>query len=189
MQKDDRLLVQAWCAGDPEAYAALILKHEKLLRRVAVVSAGVFAVKDEMLIDDILQDACIRLLKALKHYRGNCEPSTYMAGVVRNCALDAVRKHIRYQTRIEKAEIIHKTEAQYEKDVADAIITDLESERLITLLSKLEEPDRSLLYLKEAEGVELKELSAMFKIPLGTVKSKISRAKEKLRLLAYKEAN
>lgn len=187
MQHDDRTLVRAWCAGDPGAYSELLLRHIKLLRRVAIVTAGALVSRDELVIDDILQDACMRLLDAFKRYKGDCEPHTFMAGVVRHCALDAVRNYMKYQRKRVFAQTVHDTQEHYHADTADILIESMENEKIIALLSRIGEPDRSLLYLREAEGVELKELCAMFKMPLGTVKSKISRAREKLRKLALEE--
>ncbi|HRV28657.1 MAG TPA: sigma-70 family RNA polymerase sigma factor [Spirochaetia bacterium] len=187
MQSEDRKLVRLWCAGDPDAFTALILKHEKLMRRIAVVTAGSLATQDEMLVDDIIQAACMRLLDALRRYRGTCEPATYIAGVVRICALDAVRKQVRYEN--ETMHIADELSFQklYQSDIADDIITKLENKKIFELLAKIPEPERSLLYLQEAEQIGLKELSKMFAMPLGTVKSKLSRAKKKFRSLIGKE--
>ncbi len=188
MQTEDRTLVRSWCAGDPDAFTSLILKHEKLMRRIAVITAGSLAAHDEMLVDDIMQEACMRLLDALKRYKGTCEPATYIAGVVRICALDAVRNHARYQAETTHAENELSVKTYYQTDIADDILEKIETQELFGMLAMLPEPERSLIYLKEAENIELKELSKMFKLPLGTVKSKLSRAKEKLKSLISKES-
>ncbi len=183
-EPDDRTLVAAWCRGDAAAYTRLVLRHEALLRRAVAVIAGSLARYDELLVDDIVQETCVRLLSALKKYRGDCEPASFIVSVARKAALDAVRGHKRQARKSEKAGLFALTEPDSAQDIAEDVAAGDEAKKLLALLQKLGEPDRSILYMRDAEGIEIAELCRIYGLPQGTIKSKLSRARDKLRALA-----
>lgn len=180
--RDDRSLVAAWNAGrDATAFSELVARHLGLMRRAAFVALGSAAARDPSLADDVVQDACARLLSALGSYRGDAEPSTFMAAVTRRAALDELRKRLRHQARVDRTALLAGAERAVADDPADALARAAEADELLAALGSLPEPDRSLLYMRDAEGHDVASLAAAFGLPAGTVKSKLARSREKLR--------
>ena len=151
------------------------------MRRAAVVALGTAARRDPGLVDDAVQEACIRLIDALGLFRGQSSLATFMAAVARRAALDELRKGLRHRARVKRA-------ARLADPLDDAGLDPaVETERvaayegIMAMLYRLPEPDRSLLYLRDAEGMGVGELAVEFGLPEGTVKSKLARARNRIR--------
>ncbi|MBN1242672.1 MAG: sigma-70 family RNA polymerase sigma factor [Spirochaetales bacterium] len=193
---DDAALAAAWAEGrDARAFACLVGRHEGLLRRAAFVALGAAARRDPLLVDDAVQEACVRLVGALARFRGDSAVATFMAAVARRAALDELRKAARRGAMAARA-------ARFAGDAsapgvgvppgsggdpAAALERREASERVAALLAGLPEPERSLVYLRDAEGASLGDLARAFGLREGTVKSKLARARAKLRGQALAE--
>lgn len=150
-----------------------------MARRVVAAALGRAAFRDPGLVDDAVQECFVRLAGGLAGYRGEGSVAAYVAGVARRAALDELRRAARRFAKLERAAALEPP-APAEDPAAEAEGR-IEAGRLLELLAEIEEPDRSLLYLREAEGFGTGELAAMFALPEGTVKSKVFRAKARLR--------
>lgn len=154
------------------------------MRRAAVVALGTAARRDPGLVDDAVQEACIRLIDALGLFRGQSSLATFMAAVARRAALDELRKGLRHRARVKRAARLADPPDQPDDAGLDPAV---ETERvaayegIMALLYRLPEPDRSLLYLRDAEGMGVGELAVEFGLPEGTVKSKLARARNRIR--------
>lgn len=184
----DRELVARWLASaDPAAFDGLIRRHVGLMRRAALVALGSAAGRDPACVDDAVQDACERLLSAFASYRGDSEPATFMASVARRAALDLLRKGLRHRAKLRRAAALAGPEAEAPEDPAGDAERRAAALGVMAALSVLPEPDRSLVYLRDAEGMELAGLAAAFSLPVGTVKSKLARSRLKLRERVLRE--
>jgi len=126
---------------------------------------------------DVVQEAYLRAFKGFERFRGeNARP--WLMTIVRNTAYSWIKKHAR------EANIIR---LDPEIDAASAPKPQLESfweERLRQLheaLSRLPVESREILGLREIEGWSYQKLASALKVPLGTVMSRLSRARERLR--------
>jgi RNA polymerase sigma-70 factor (ECF subfamily) len=189
--RDDRALVTAWItSSDQGAFAELVSRHGGLMRRSALVALGTAARRDPGLVDDAVQEASARLLGALRAYKGDSSPATFFAAVARRSALDELRKGLRHRARLERAVRLGEAPGSADPAGGDPAVSAermAAAERVIGTLSRLPEPERSLVYLRDAEGMDVGSLAAVFGMPEGTVKSKLARARAKIRQRVLRE--
>lgn len=127
--------------------------------------------------EDVVQDLFVRLPAMVGEFRGESALGTWLYRVAHNMCL----------TRLQQAGNRRRLVANlaaYEPAPRDAYET---SDLLGKALAGLDPETRSLLWLKEGEGVPLKELSGIFKLPEGTLKSRLSRARDRVREFLEKE--
>ncbi len=186
----DRENVRRWNADrDPEAFAVLVRRHEPALRRVAAAVLGTAARRDPELLADALQDGYRRMMDALRRYRGESDPFVFLAAVLRRACLDTLRREIRARGRAERAAafgVDGGADGAGEDPAGDAERAIL-ADRVLAALERLGEPDRSLVYLRDAEGASVAHLAAAFGMPEGTVKSRLARARTRLRGMLAEE--
>jgi len=181
---EDVALIDRWSKNrDPRAFTDLVSRHGPALRRVGAAVLGSASRRDPELLEDAMQEGLRRLMDAFPTYRGEADPFVFMAAVVRRACLDELRKETRSRGRTERAAALDVSSAAVQT-FGDPILEAeraLEADRVLAALDGLGEPERSLVYLRDAEGVSVLELSRAFRMPEGTVKSKLSRARNKLR--------
>lgn len=133
--------------------------------------------------EDILMDLFVDLPKTLKKFRGDSSFSTWFYRMTVNACLMKVRKSKRH------AEL----EAENHTSIAENLVGRFEETSIFDAkllehgLSTLSPETRSLLWLKDAEGLELKDLAEIFNLPEGTLKSKLSRARKTVREILKEE--
>lgn len=128
--------------------------------------------------EDLVQDLFIRLPAMVADFRGESALSTWLYRVAHNMCLTRLQQS-RNRGRLEELNL-----SGDEGSMRDAYeVSDL----LAKALAVLDPETRSLLWLKEGEGVPLKELSETFKLPEGTLKSRLSRARDRVREFLEKE--
>lgn len=128
--------------------------------------------------EDVVQDLFIRLPGLIGEFRGDSALGTWLYRVVHNMCLTRLQQ-ARNRLRLEEENLAGSAE-----DGGDAYAT---TDLLAKALAVLDPETRSLIWLKEGEGVPLKELSESFKLPEGTLKSRLSRARDRLREFLEKE--
>jgi RNA polymerase sigma-70 factor (ECF subfamily) len=125
---------------------------------------------------DVVQEAYARALKSFAGFRG-VNPRAWLLTIVRNTAYNWIHKHLKDQNLIPFDEQIHaipaneqRSESSYEK----------RRQQLEEALKKLPAEFREVLVLYEFEGWSYKEMASGLNIPLGTVMSRLSRARRRL---------
>jgi RNA polymerase sigma-70 factor (ECF subfamily) len=176
---DGELLARWRGKADREAFGELFKRHQGLLRRVICVALGSAARRDPSCVDDALQECGIRALSSLAAYRGDCSLPAFLAAVARRAALDELRRMLR--SRAKSLRAVGASIVREEESPALALERQAAAEAVLGLLDTVKEPDRSLLYLRDAEGIDLKSLARSFGLREGTVKSKLARARSLIR--------
>jgi RNA polymerase sigma factor (sigma-70 family) len=130
--------------------------------------------------EDVLQDLFIKLPEVIGEFRGESALGTWLYRVAHNMCLN----------RLQQAK--NRNKLEWENAEALAPRGEGGSVEMSDLLGKalavLDPETRSLLWLKEGEGAPLKELAVIFKMPEGTLKSRLSRARDKVKEFLEKEA-
>ena len=129
--------------------------------------------------EDVVQDLFIRLPSLVADFRGDSALSTWLYRVAHNMCLTRLQQ-ARNRGRLEEENLSGDEGAG--RDALE------DSDLLAKALAVLDPETRSLLWLKEGDGVPLKELSETFKLPEGTLKSRLSRARDRVREYLEKEA-
>ena len=175
MGADPLVRLLAACAhGDQAAF-------EQLYRQTSAKLFGVALriVRQEDLAEEVLQDCYIRIWNRASDYRAElAAPLTWMASIVRNCAVDQLRRR-----RPEVAGVDEEIEATPSE--APGPLEEVERSRdgsaLARCLGELEARQRQAILLAFHDGLSHSELAVQLREPLGTVKTWVRRGLAKLK--------
>lgn len=183
MEADDLALVSRAKAGDGEAFRALVIRYQ---RKVYALALGI--VKDRDLAWDVAQEAFVRVHGHLAEFKGESAFSTWLLRIATHLAIDAVRK----ERAADKEELDEVREADLagsgEGILATALGNDPQqsvlrkelSEKIVEALAQLPEKHRTILVLREVEGLSYEELAERLGIHKGTVMSRLFHARKKM---------
>ena len=179
---NEDLLIQSAQSGDLDAFNALILRYQNLLFSIALRILG-----DEDTAADALQEALISAFRKLNTFRGGSLRS-WLARIVVNSCYDELRRKRRQSTvSFEQLDadgeeiepdywLIDPSadlEAQYESIELEAAIQ--------KCLSSLPVDYRAVFVLVDVECMTYEEAAAAVHVPIGTVKSRLARARMQMR--------
>lgn len=173
----DELLLRRAQNNDPAAFETLLTPLESKIWRICWHYMG-----DRESASDCAQDTMLRIWRSLSSYRGDCAFETWVYRVAANCCMDALRKKKR-----DKSESLEPLQDQG-FDPADTgpgteekVVAKDEHERLRECISRLPDDQREALVLTQLEGVSYEEAARLLSATEGTVKSRVNRAKAKLK--------
>ena len=171
MDLDD--LLRRCIKGDALAWEVLV---RQLQGRVFGVAR--FYLRDREEARDIAQEALIRVYRSLDTYRMGTNFTAWVLRITRNCAIDRLRQ-LRASPRTE--------ELPDDDLIADAACTFAEPadaneshQLLYRAMEFLSPAHREMILLKDIQGLEQKEIAQMLSLPLGTVKTRATRARIEL---------
>ena len=164
---DDRALLAAHIAGDPDAFGVVVRRHRDRLYAVAVRTLG-----DREEAADALQDALLSAYRAAGGFRGEARVSTWLHRVVVNACLDRARRRaVRPTVPLPDGGLPAARDALDERETA------LEVQAALAALP-LEQ--RAALVLVDLQGLPVEEAARVLGVPVGTVKSRCSRGRARL---------
>lgn len=140
------------------------------------------------------QEAFIKAFRYIKDFKGNCSISTWLYRIATNVCLDYLRKNKNRKT-------VSLEQNTYEDiKIKDTLISDIpgpekvaelnaQKEAIKNAMSKMNEKNRIIIILRDFMGLSYDQIAETIDAPVGTVKSRISRARSELRdlLCAGKE--
>lgn len=180
----ERGLVEMCRRGDAEAFARLVSLHESMVYNLAARLLG-----DGEEARDLSQDVFLQVYRTLGRFEGRSSLKTWIYRIVVNQARNRQRWW-RRRRRERCCPIEDMTPADHARAAAGRPDTDAPFERLArgervrqlqAALLKLSFDHRAILLLREVEGLDGDEIAAALKIPQGTVKSRLARARDALR--------
>jgi RNA polymerase sigma-70 factor (ECF subfamily) len=176
-------LVRRAQEGEVRAFETLVAAHLAQIRRFA----RAFAHNDDEAAD-LAQDALVKVYRSIRSYRFQSAFSTWLYAIVRNVFLDAARSRAAKERAAEQPLEPRHLDGGPSGD-GDALQPDrrLEREqerrRIWEALARVPPEFRATLVLFDIEGLCYDEVAAIERVPLGTVKSRLSRGREHLRRL------
>src|SRR5580698_9952462 len=129
--------------------------------------------------EDVVQEACLRALRFFDGFRGG-DSRAWLLKIVRNTCYSWAKKNRPTELSDEFDETVHSGESPRE-DTQAKLVSQAESERVRTALGTLPVAFREVLVLREIEELSYKEISEVTGVPMGTVMSSLSRARQRLR--------
>jgi RNA polymerase sigma-70 factor (ECF subfamily) len=136
---------------------------------------------DRSIAEEASQEALIRLHRALPRWRGAGSIGAFIYGICKNTTADVLRKHARHSAKhFDVSESAWSAIADSRENPEQAAMRKELSTQLAMAMRSLESQDRALIFLFEVEEASIRELSMLFKIPEGTVKSRLSRIRARL---------
>lgn len=159
--------------GDKKAFGKLIEHYQN---RIFAVTYGIVGSRHDA--EDIAQDTFIKAYEGIRRLKNGTAFYSWLIRIAVNTSLNY--KKSSQKTRTVPLDTI--SEPVYQGENPDAYVENREGmERVETLLNELPSEHRAVLVLREIEGLSYEEISVLLDIPLGTVKSRINHAREKLR--------
>ena len=182
MDANERNLIEKCKQGDRKAFDTLIRNYEKRVYNLAYRLSGHY---DEA--NDISVDAFIRVFQAVRLFRGDANFSTWLFRIVTNVYLDR-RKRTRNKQHLSLEEYIELEENSVARQVEDPAPTpDMRAEAserrdmLQQAINSLPDYQRAMIVLYHTEGLSYEEIAEVLALPIGTVKSRLNRARLTLR--------
>ena len=175
----DRELLARAQQGDREAFETLVRPHSDGLRRFAFSLT-----RSWQDADDIAQDTLLRAFRAIAKFDERSSLSTWLHVVARNACADWHRNQMAGAGRHEPLVSSHPADGEANDDAA---ANKQEAGRLWTALQQLDERSRVPLVLFELDGMSYDEIAAQEGVPVGTIRSRLSRARKHLRELVVKQ--
>ncbi len=173
----DQQLVQRAQRGDLRAFDLLVLKYQG--RIAALVSRYL---NDPGEVEDVTQEAFIKAYRALEKFRGDSAFYTWLYRIASNAAknhLVAKGRRPGADVTIEDAEGFEQAALISESSTPEAELMSEELAQVVTeALDALPEELRAALSLREFEGLSYDDIAAVLECPVGTVRSRIFRARE-----------
>jgi RNA polymerase sigma-70 factor (ECF subfamily) len=167
-------LVERAKAGDPRAFQELVRPHVDSIRRFARSFC-----KNDGDADDLAQDALLKAYRAIGSYDGRASLTTWLYTVAKNQFLDHRRgKLFRWRSRESELTEANPTSIPNAEQLLDA---HRKVEMLWRALGRVDEKFRIPLVLVEIDGLTYEQVAEIERLPVGTVRSRISRAKAQLR--------
>ncbi len=184
----DRELVKRVQNGDKKAFDLLVLKYQHKI--IKLVTRFVREPSDAL---DVTQDAFIKAYRALPNFRGDSAFYTWLYRIATNTAKNFLssQQRRRNDIGIDSDELYSREQALGLDDIAtpDNILARDEVERTVfETIELLPDELRTALTLREFDGLSYEEIADVMECPVGTVRSRIFRAREtiseKLRALS-----
>lgn len=164
-----------------EQFEALIGPHMKRLYNLAYRFTGQ---RDDA--EDLVQDLLLKLYPRLEEMQSIDKLSPWLSRVIYRQFIDGVRRKKRSPIEyMDNEEAIYETQASDEEEPSAVVNTELTQDYLNNALNQLNEDQRILLLLHDVEGYGLQEINDMIDVPVGTLKSRLSRARKKLREIVH----
>lgn len=182
-EADDLALVSRAQAGDQDAFRALVVRFQ---RKVYAVALGI--VKDPDLAWDVAQDAFVRVHGRLSTFEGKSSFSTWLFRLTTHLAIDSVRKERTSRKDsvedVRESDLVGGGEGILSTTLGDdprenALRRELAGE-IEKGLATLTVEHRTILVLREVEGLTYEELAERLDIPKGTVMSRLFHARKKM---------
>jgi RNA polymerase sigma-70 factor (ECF subfamily) len=197
----DLALVKAIQAGDTGSWSKLLIRYQDRLFGVCMRMVG-----DRERAADLTQDAMVRIIEGIKSYDGRAKLSTWMIRVTMNVCLsklrsEKLRRHASLDAGLEtrsgkpgvgggaggtgwvgRSASERVPDEQTREPAAELRIEREETRRLVAAaLLRILPEQRAILVLRDSKGLEYEQIAEVLDVPVGTVKSRLFRARQALR--------
>ena len=184
---DDSVLVQQSQAGDTMAMERLILKYQNRIYNVVLKMCGN---PDDAA--ELTQETFVKVIESIDKFKGRSSFYTWLFRIAVNLTLNHCQRSARAATRsldADESEPADGTRLLLKELLSDERAADpaalAQSRELCELARRslllLEEPQRAVVVLRDIEGMNYAEIAEVLNVELGTVRSRLSRARSHLR--------
>jgi RNA polymerase sigma-70 factor (ECF subfamily) len=175
----DRQLVARAQGGDKQAFSLLVEKYQRKLARLLSRF-----IRDPAEVEDVTQEAFIKAYRALPAFRGDSAFYTWLYRIGINTAknyLMAMGRRAPTSTEIEAEEAEGFEEGEQLRDIntPESVLLSKEiAETVNATIEQLPEELRTAIQMREIEGMSYEDIAKAMDCPIGTVRSRIFRARE-----------
>jgi RNA polymerase sigma-70 factor (ECF subfamily) len=181
---DDQRLITECLEGRTAAYGELVSRYQDRLYNTLLRFLG--NAEDAR---DVLQDAFLNAYLALENFKGDSQLYTWLYRIAMNTAMTHKRKE-----RVALSRKVHRGDAEEEPPDQSAfnrpesnMVRAEEGQRVQHALAKLSPEHRLVLILKDMDGQKYEEMAESLGVPIGTIRSRLHRARLELRELLERD--
>lgn len=171
----DLELVRRSQSGDTEAFSELVRRHQHIIYNVSYRF-----MRDTALAEDMAQEAFLKAYRLLKGFRGDCSFSTWMYRVTCSVCLTELSRRKR------RGEVELQPKHAGMSAVEPSETTDM-PEHIRRCVGHLSDRYATIITLYYLRGISYEEIAQVMKIPMGTLKTWMFRARKQLRKIVEKE--
>ena len=177
-EASDLMLVERVQRGESRAFDYLVLRYQhKVLKLIMRY------VRDPVEAEDVAQEAFIKAYRALPSFRGDSAFYTWLYRIAINTAKNALvsskRRPVDYNLDLQDSEQYEMQARLKDSETPEGLLlTDEIRNTVNTAIADLPEDLRTAIMLRELEGMSYEEIAAAMECPVGTVRSRIFRARE-----------
>jgi len=175
----DQVLVDCVLNGDKRAFELLVLKYQRKLMRLVL-----YFVKDHAEAEDIVQETYIKAYRALPNFRGDSAFYTWLYRIGVNTAKNYLMSQRRRvptttDTNSQDAETLEDADGLRETTTPESVLESKQLAKTVNdAMGSLPEELRVAISLREIEGLSYDEIAELMGCPIGTVRSRIFRARD-----------
>ena len=177
MQEALELLVKRAQKGDDTALEELLFAYEKRVYNIALRYMG-----SEADAYDMAQEALIKIYKRIKAFKGDSSFSSWVYRITVNTCLDGLRRRKKNVVSLESTIEAGVSYSDEKNDTPEesAVRKELQG-KIQQAINTLSADHKSVIILRDINGLSYEEVAVMLSVSVGTVKSRISRARQKLK--------
>lgn len=177
MERNEQDMIERASRGDAAAFNQLMEQHERRMYAVALRMCG-----NREDAQDCLQEAMLRVYRAIGGFKGQSSFSTWVYRITMNTCLDELRrKKNRQNTSLDNLLDMGWSPADETNAPEKQAMRSELRRNLNRAIRELPEEMRAAVVLRDIQGFSYDEIARMLEINVGTIKSRISRGREKLR--------
>lgn len=158
--------------GDPDDLHKLVVEHGDAIYRLALS-----VVRDKSLAEDVAQETLVKAWLALPSFRAESSLRSWVLRIAHNTAISTLRQ--RRAVVIDPQEFPEE-ETRPERSVESRVQSGAVMDEFVDALDTLDELSRSIVVLRELEGMAYDEIAEVLGVPLPTVKTRLLRARRRL---------
>lgn len=175
LHSDDKLLINWTVEGDSSAFGEIVRRYESMVARTVISMLG-----NVQQADDVGQDTFIRLYRSLSEFRGESKLSTYVQRIAINLSLNELKRRKKFVSIFSRSD---NDSMEFGKDLPDqsSLDDDMDLKEILSLaIERLPLEFKTVVVLRLVQGYSTKETAKILELPLGTILSRLSRAREYL---------
>lgn len=188
MQSEDQQTIERVLGGDTSAFAAIVERHQRRLLGLLMHASG-----DAELAEDIAQEAFARAYHKLKLFSGESQFYTWLARIAMNL-LFSDRRRKRLENQTQRAALDEALDSQgfanrQAEAAPDQQMQLSETQQYVRqAIAMLDEERRAVVLLRDFDGMDYAAIAETLEIPVGTVRSRLHRARQELRSILQQNA-
>jgi RNA polymerase sigma-70 factor, ECF subfamily len=146
-------------------------------------SYGLVLSRNQAEAEDLVQETCLRALRAMERLKPESNVKSWLFTILRNIWLNQIRhrKTAPDMLELDADEYVANRAVDSSRDPHAAYVSDLEGEQVRRAIEQLPLEFREVILLREYEELSYEEIATMLQCPVGTVMSRLARARSKLR--------
>lgn len=158
--------------GDPEELHRLVTEHGDAIFRLALS-----VVRDRALAEDVAQETLVKAWLALPSFRGDSSLRGWVLRIAHNTAVSTLRRR---RAVVVDPHDFPEEPIRIERSVESRVMSGAAMDDFVEALDTLDELSRSIVVLRELDGMSYEEIADVLDIPMPTVKTRLLRARRRL---------